>query len=86
MGFFRRQEETHDDLWGILVEKLDVRTFSCDVGADDVEVVSRSGEIVVTADGKLSDLRIPGLEQSGDYAAHAARIDGDFWEVEAHPL
>jgi len=74
----------HEDLWGITADPIDVRTFSCE--GDDVEVVSRGGEISVTVDGRPSDLRIPELEERGDYAAHAARIDGDFWEVEAHPL
>lgn len=27
------------------------------------------------------------LEQdAGEYAVHASRIDGDYWETEAHPL
>ena len=75
----------HEDLWGITADPIDVREFSCDAG-DDVEVICRSGEISVTVDGEPSELRIPQLEQSGEYAAHATRIDGDFWEVEAHPL
>ena len=75
----------HADLWGLTADAIDVRTFSCGAG-DDVEVVSRGGAISVTVDGGPSDLRIPELEESGDFAAHATRIDGDFWEVEAHPL
>jgi hypothetical protein len=49
--------------------------------------VSRGGVLTVTVDEQPTDIRIPQLEQeSGDYAAHASRIDGDSWEVEAHPL
>jgi hypothetical protein len=74
------------DLWGLVVQRLDVREFSCGDG-DEIDVVSRDGEVTVTVDGQPSDLRIPQLEQgSGDYAVHASRIDGDYWEAEAHPL
>jgi hypothetical protein len=74
------------DLWGIVASHLDVRQFSCDSG-DQIDVVSREGDVTVTVDGEPSDLRIPELEQGGgDYAVHASRIDGDFWEAEAHPL
>jgi hypothetical protein len=49
--------------------------------------MSRDGDVTVTVDGRTSDLRIPELEQDyGDYAVHASRIDGDYWEAEAHPL
>jgi hypothetical protein len=74
------------DLWGVVATRLDVRRFSCDAG-DEIEVVSRDGDVTVTVDGGPSDLRIPELEQDyGDYAVHASRIDGDYWEAEAHPL
>jgi len=73
------------DLWGVTASGIDVRTFSCDAG-DEIDVVARDGAITVTVDGAPSDLRVPELEQYGDYAAHASRIDQDFWEVEAHPL
>jgi hypothetical protein len=74
------------DLWGIVAAHLDVRQFTCDAG-DEIEVVSRGGAVTVSVDGKTSDLRIPELEEDwGDYAVHASRIDGDYWEAEAHPL
>lgn len=74
------------DLWGIVATHLDVRQFACDAG-DEIEVVSRGGDVSVTVNGEPTDLRIPELEQGwGDYAVHASRIDGDYWEAEAHPL
>ena len=76
-----------DDLWGITANAIDVRQFTCDAG-EEIEVVSRGGAVAVAVDQKPSDLRIPELEEgrTGDYAVHASRIDGDFWEAEAHPL
>ena len=73
------------DLWGMTASAIDVRQFRCDAG-DEIEVVRRGGGTQVAVDGSPSELRIPELEEDGDYAAHASRIDGDFWEVEAHPL
>jgi len=75
------------DLWGITADAIDVRRFTCDEG-DEIEVVSRGGGVAVTIDQRPSDLRIPALEQgrTGDYAVHASRIDGDYWEAEGHPL
>ncbi len=75
----------HGDLWGITADPADVRRFVCDAG-DEIEVVCRDGRTTVEVDGRASDIRIPELEQNGDYALHAERLDGDFWEVEAHPL
>jgi hypothetical protein len=74
------------DLWGVTADPIDVRQFTCDAG-DEIEVVSRDGDVTVTVDGQPSDIRIPELAQDwADYAVHASRIDGDYWEAEAHPL
>jgi hypothetical protein len=73
------------DLWGISAKALDVREFHCEEG-DEIEVVCLGGTVTVTVDEKPSELRVPQLEQTGDYAVHASRIDGDYWEAEAHPL
>ena len=44
------------------------------------------GSSTTTSNGPLD--RTTALEQgrTGDYAVHASRIDGDYWEAEAHPL
>ena len=80
-----RASRLSGDLWGVTANRIDVRRFSCEAG-DEIEVVGRDGTTTVTLDGAPSDLRIPELEQDGDYFARASRIDEDFWEVEAHPL
>lgn len=81
-AFAKRQNA---DLWGVVGKPIDVVELHCDAG-DEIEVVSLGGRITVTVDGKPSDLRIPELEPSGDSAVRASRIDGDYWETEAHPL
>jgi len=45
----------------------------------------------VSVDGQRIFGSIPALEARGrregrDYAVHAERLDGDLWEVRAHPL
>ena len=80
-----RGTRLHDDLWGLTADAIDLREFACEAG-DDVEVVRRGGLTSVRVDGRPSELRFAELEEDGDYALHATRIDGDFWEVEAHPL
>jgi hypothetical protein len=75
----------HDDLWGITADAIDVRQLSGAPGSE-IEVVSRGGILSVTVDEQPSELRFPQLEQAGDYAVRASRIDGDYWETEADPL
>jgi hypothetical protein len=72
------------DLWGIAANRLDVRRFACQ--GDEIELVGNGGSIAVTVDGEPSDVSIPELEPAGDAVVHASRIDGDYWEVEEHPL
>jgi len=53
--------------------------------------VSRDGETRLTVDEEPVEAAVPELERAGrehgdDYAVHAERLDGDFWEVRAAAL
>lgn len=80
-----------ETLWAIQARRIEVLELA---GAPDGETldVTRSGETVeVRVDGERIFGSIPALEQRGeregrDYAVHAARLDGDLWEVRAAAL
>jgi hypothetical protein len=86
-----RAQRQHADLWGVAASRIDVRRFSCEAG-DEIELVVRGGRMAMRVDGAASSLRIPELERAGEeqpggeYAVHAERIDGDFWEIRASAL
>jgi hypothetical protein len=84
-------QRQHGDFWGVAAARIDVRSFSCDAG-DELELVRLGGRRTLTVDGAPSSLQIPELERAGeeqpggDYNVRAARIDGDFWEIQAAAL
>ena len=86
-----RAQRQSGDTWGVAATRIDVRSFSCDVG-DEIELVRLGGRRTLTVDGAPSSLRIAELERAGerqpgeDYTVLAQRIDGDFWEIRAAPL
>jgi hypothetical protein len=55
------------------------------VRGDDVEVAVHGSERTLLVDGEHAFGSVPALERP-EHAVRARRVDGDLWEIEAHPL
>src|SRR5262245_23817712 len=80
-----------DRLWTVCARQIEVARVTAD--GDELELSSVGGESTFTVDGMDADaslapaeLRELGEARGDDYAVHAARLDGDLWEVTADPL
>ena len=67
----RREEGT---LWTVAARRIDVRELPMLKG-DEAEIIVRNGR---------PDFF--GLDPRGEYAFHAERLDGDFWEIQVGVL
>lgn len=76
------------DEWAVAASAIHVEQFAYE-GADALDLVSRGGVTELSADGNPVAGTVPELAAaavSTDYAVHAERIDGDFWEVRTAAL
>ena len=89
---YRAAASRHDDgLWVVFARPIEVVQLAAD--GDELELTSVAGERSYTVDGRSVDeglapaeLAAFGEARSDDYAVHAARLDGDLWEIEADAL
>ena len=78
-----------DRLWAVTVDRIEVAELRGD--GDEIELTYVGGTKTFTVDGKREFGSVPELERLGqsqgpEYAVRATRLEGDFWEVQAHAL
>jgi hypothetical protein len=78
-----------EDVWAVAARRIEVVSFAAD--GDELTLSERGGNRTMTADGVETVGSVPELEEVGrrqgdSYVVRAQRIDGDLWEVSAHPL
>ena len=71
-------------LWAVAASSIEVVELS-GVGGSEIELVSHGHERTLVIDGERSFGTVTALERHG-HVVRARRIDGELWEVEAHPL
>ena len=89
---YRAAAVRHDEsAWSVSARRIQVIALPFD--ADELELASIGGERTFLVDAAPTEPAVapPELVQIGeacgaDYAVHAARLDGNDWEVEADPL
>jgi hypothetical protein len=79
------------DVWAVAAKAIEVVELRPDVDGDELEIVSRGGDRLLTVDGARSFGSVPQLEElasrrGADYVVHASRLDGSLWEVRVAPL
>ena len=75
--------------WGVAARRIDVAVFEAD--GDELEVVANDDGRTLVVDGEQAFGGVPELQRIGErqgitYVVRARRLEGTFWEVEAHPL
>ena len=75
--------------WGVAARRIDVEVF--EAAGDELEVVANNEGRTLVVDGERAFGGVPELERVGErqgitYVVRARRLEGTFWEVEAHPL
>jgi hypothetical protein len=78
-----------EGVWAVAARRIEVVSFTAD--GDEVTLSEHGGNRTMTADGVDTVASVPELEEVGrrqgdSYVVRAQRIDGDLWEVTAHPL
>jgi hypothetical protein len=76
-------------LWAVAARRIEI--VSLDAGGEEITLSEHSGNRTMTVDGEETVSSIPALEEIGrrqgdSYVVRAQRVDGDLWEVTAHPL
>jgi hypothetical protein len=77
------------DVWAVAARRVQVASFEAD--GDVLELVASETSRSLSVDGEPAFGSVPGLERigrdvGGSYVVRASRLDGDLWEIEAHPL
>jgi len=75
--------------WGVAARRIEVAVFEAD--GDELEVVANDDGRTLVVDGEQAFGGVPELQRIGErqgitYVVRARRLEGTFWEVEAHPL
>lgn len=75
--------------WGVAARRIEVEVF--EAAGDELEVVANNEGRTLVVDGERAFGGVPELERIGarqgiTYVVRARRLEGTFWEVEAHPL
>jgi len=75
--------------WGVAARRIEVEVF--EATGDELEVVANNEGRTLVVDGERAFGGVPELERVGErqgitYVVRARRLEGTFWEVEAHPL
>ena len=75
--------------WGVAARRIQVADF--EAAGDELEVVANDEGRTLIVDGERAFGGIPELQRIGErqgitYVVRARRLEGTFWEVEAHPL
>jgi hypothetical protein len=78
-----------EGVWAVGGRRIEVARLDADGEIIDLTMVG--GESTLQVDGERAFGSLPEVErlaggESGDYAVHAERIDGDLWEVRIAPL
>jgi hypothetical protein len=76
-----RRSET---VWALAARRIEVVELP-GVTGERIELSNHEGQRTVRIDDEQVFGSIPALERS-DHVVRARRIEGDYWEVEAHPL
>ncbi len=74
-----------EGVWAVAARRIEVVELSGQEG-DELELTQRGEERTLVVDGQRSFGSIPVLEQPGDYAVRARRLDRVRWEVERSVL
>ena len=76
------------ELWTIGASVIETARLDPDPRGDDLELTWDGVTLALVADGMPADPsnaaaleRLAALQESGAYAAHAGRLDGDLWEI-----
>jgi hypothetical protein len=77
------------DVWAVAARRVDVASFEAE--GDVLELVASETGRSLSVDGQPAFGSAPELERIGvseadSYVVRASRLDGDLWEIEAHPL
>lgn len=76
-------------VWAVSATRIRVEEFRAE--GDELELAVTDLEATLTVDGEPTFGSVPALERLGEaegstYVVRAARLDGDLWEVQSHPL
>ena len=84
----RREEH-----WAVGASAIETVRLDPDPRGDDLELTWDGSTLSLAADGMPADPsgaaaleRLAAAREDGSYAAHAARLDGDLWEILVLPL
>jgi hypothetical protein len=80
-----------DERWAVQASPIEVLVLPDAPGGDTLELARNEEATTFAADGRqlfgtLAALERRGEREGRDYAVHAERLDGDFWEVRAAAL
>jgi hypothetical protein len=75
--------------WGVAARRIEV--VKLEAPGDELEVIANDDGRTLIVDGERAFGAVPELERIGErqgitYVVRARRLEGTFWEVEAHPL
>ena len=75
--------------WGVAARRIEVAVF--EARGEELEVIANDDGRTLTVDGERAFGSVPELERIGErqaitYVVRARRLEGTFWEVEAHSL
>jgi hypothetical protein len=71
-------------LWAVAARRIELVTLA-GVRGEEIELTSHGDERTLLVDGERSFGSVAALERP-DHVVRARRVDGDTWEVDAHPL
>jgi hypothetical protein len=81
------------ELWTVGASAIETARLDPDPRGDDLELTWDGATLALVADGMPADPssadaleRLAASRESGAYAAHAGRLDGDLWEILVLPL
>jgi hypothetical protein len=90
---YRALAHRRPELWAVGAVRIEVARLDPDPGADELELTWDGDVLGLTADGVPADPsrasaleRLAAARESGAYAAHANRLEGDLFELLVLPL
>jgi hypothetical protein len=72
------------DLWAVAGRRIELVELP-GIRGEELELTAHRGERILLVDGERGFGSIPLLERE-NHVVRARRVDGELWEVEAHPL
>jgi hypothetical protein len=81
------------EIWAVGASAIETARLDPDPRGGDLELTWDGATLALVADGMPADPssaaafeRLAAAQESGAYAAHASRLDGDLWEISVLPL